>query len=183
MNRNARNKEIPRKDFKATATIPYIPGLTENIKHILENEQIRVTTKPMKTIKDVLPKQKDKLDSNLRRGAVYKIPCKNCDGVYIGETGRNVTTRIKEHKRDLNPHNMAKLDEKELKKKSALVKHVFNQEHCIDFNKYEILEFEPNYNKRRFLESFYIHQIRTAFNDKENCFYSKIYSKISFNHS
>ena len=33
----------------------------------------------------------------LRRGAVYKIHRNNCDGIYINETGRKITTRQTEH--------------------------------------------------------------------------------------
>ena len=32
-------------------------------------------------------------------GIVWSIPCKDCDSVYIGETGRIGTVRIKKHKR------------------------------------------------------------------------------------
>ena len=33
--------------------------------------------------------------------------------------------------------------------------------------------------KRRFLESFFIHNSENAINDKENCFYSKIYDNLA----
>ena len=42
-------------------------------------------------------------------GAVYKIKCCDCQASYIGETGRNLSTRLTEHKRatrdgDVNNH-------------------------------------------------------------------------------
>ena len=42
-------------------------------------------------------KGKDKPED--RPGAVYKIHCSDCQATYIGETGRNLTTRLTEHKR------------------------------------------------------------------------------------
>ena len=40
---------------------------------------------------------------------VYKIPCLDCTGVYIGETGRSFKTRPKEHQRDVKPDIIAQL--------------------------------------------------------------------------
>ena len=34
-----------------------------------------------------------------RQGAVYRIKCTDCQVTYIGETGRNLKTRLTEHKR------------------------------------------------------------------------------------
>ena len=39
-------------------------------------------------------------------GAVYKIHCSNCQATYIGETGRNLTTRLTEHKRATKKGNL-----------------------------------------------------------------------------
>ena len=32
---------------------------------------------------------------------VYQVPCGSCEKSYIGETGRGMEKRLKEHKRDL----------------------------------------------------------------------------------
>ena len=32
-----------------------------------------------------------------KSGLAYKIPCRDCDAVYIGETGRSLKTRKREH--------------------------------------------------------------------------------------
>ena len=42
---------------------------------------------------------KDKDKPQNRQGAVYKIKCCDCKATYIGETGRNLNTRLTEHKR------------------------------------------------------------------------------------
>ena len=55
-----------------------------------------------------------------KRGAIYKIPCKDCLNVYFGETSRCFITRLLEHKRDLKPINLAKLKEDHLNKKNCI---------------------------------------------------------------
>ena len=40
---------------------------------------------------------------------IYKIHCKDCSGVYIGETGRCFNTHLSEHKRYSKPIDLAKL--------------------------------------------------------------------------
>ena len=46
-----------------------------------------------------LVRPKDALETTKQDGVVYKIPCE-CGKVYIGETGRAMQDRIKEHDRD-----------------------------------------------------------------------------------
>ena len=152
------------------------------LKKLLEFSKrfIKVCTKPIKTIKNILPITKDFIDFNQRTGAIYQIPCKNCSGIYIGETSRSFKTRCSEHKRDLNPRNLAKIDDNNINKKTALVKHVVNFQHNIDFDNSSILAFESDFFKRRFLESFFINNKITTVNDKENCFYNEIYTAASF---
>ena len=82
-----------------TATIPYIKGTFETIARILQPYNIRVAHKPITTLRQLLTNVKDKDEPNDRQGAVYKIKCCDCQATYIGETGRNLNTRLTEHKR------------------------------------------------------------------------------------
>ena len=41
-----------------------------------------------------------------RKGVVYEIPCHKCEKSYIGETGRTLSKRIKEHKYAVCSMNM-----------------------------------------------------------------------------
>ena len=38
----------------------------------------------------------------------YSVECGDCDGVYIGETGRRFETRLKEHIKDKSNSNVGK---------------------------------------------------------------------------
>ena len=78
----------------------------------------------------------------------------------------------------MKPINLAKLKEDDLNKKTALVKHCFNCEHMIDFGNFEILDYNIDYDKRKFLESFYINNAKNSINDKDRNVFPKIYSNI-----
>ena len=76
---------------------------------ILQPYNIRVAHKPITTLRRLLTNVKDKDKPEDRQGAVYKIKCCDCQASYIGEIGRNLSTRLTEHKRatrnsDVNNH-------------------------------------------------------------------------------
>ncbi len=41
---------------------------------------------------------KDRLPTQKQRNVVYKMPCSECPSSYVGQTGRQFGTRMKEHK-------------------------------------------------------------------------------------
>ena len=53
----------------------------------------------MFTLRRLLTNVKGKDKTQDRPGAVYKLKCSDCEATDIGETGRNLTTRLNEHKR------------------------------------------------------------------------------------
>ena len=56
--------------------------------------------KPQTTLRQVLVHPEDKVEKQKKAGVVYKIPCSQCEKVYIGETGRQLGTRITEHRKE-----------------------------------------------------------------------------------
>ena len=96
---------------------------------------IRVAHKPMITLRQLLTNIKDKDEPRNRQGAVYKINCSDCHASYIGETSRNLTTRLTEHKRatrkgDVNNH---------------IAEHHRLTNHTIDWDSAQCLTFSTNY--------------------------------------
>ena len=51
----------------------------------------------MSTLRGLLTNVQDKPED--RHGVVHKIKCCDCQVTHIGETGRNLSTRLTEHKR------------------------------------------------------------------------------------
>ena len=128
-----------------TVTIPYIKGTSETISRILQPYNIRVAHKPTTTLRQLLTNVKDRDEPNNRQGAVCKIKCSDYQASYIGETGRNLNTRLTEHKRatrngDANNH--------------IAVHHQLTK-HNIDWDSAQCLTYSTNYFQRLTLESWY----------------------------
>ena len=138
----------------ATSTIPYIRGTSKTIARILRPYNIRVAHKPIFTLQRLLTNVKGKDESEDRPGAVYKMNCCDCQATYIGETGRNLTMRLTEHKwatkkGDLN-NNTAE--------------HHLKTSHAIDWVSATCLTYSTNYYRQITLESWFTNLEQTALN-------------------
>ena len=83
-------------EFKSTAVMPYIKEVPEPFRRHLQQQEIRTVFKSDITLRSRLVRQKDPADPNKQDDVVYKIRC-TCGKVYIGETGRSMQERMKEH--------------------------------------------------------------------------------------
>ena len=90
-------------------SLPYIKGTTDRI---LRKQDIPVTFTPPNTIGKMVDSAKDQVDPRNQKG-MYIIPC-SCGKVYIGETGRSLNIRFKEHALDIT---------RDRANKSALAEH------------------------------------------------------------
>ena len=79
-------------------------------------------------------------------GVVYGIKCSNCTQIYIGQTGRPLKERLKEHERAIKKSDMA----------NACARHVVNTRHTINLEDVAIVHRENNVNTRLILESYTI---------------------------
>ena len=105
-------------------------------------------------IRHLLTNVNDRDELNNRQGAVYKIKCSNCQASYIGETGRNLNTRLTEHKRatrngDANNH---------------IVVHHQLTNHNNDWDSAQCLTYSTNYFQPLTLESWYTNLEQTPLN-------------------
>ena len=105
-------------------------------------------------MRQLLTNVKDKDEPNDRQGAVYKIKCCDCQATYIGETGRNLNTRLTEHKRatrngDLN---------------NNIAEHHLQTDHRIDWDSAECVIYSTDYYQRLTLESWFTNLEQTPLN-------------------
>ena len=98
--RNAAKPKPPREPEEpptSTVYIPYVAGLSEDLRRICKKHNIRTIFKTPSTLRHQLMKVKDTDPMVKRSGVVYQIPCGGCGQSYIGETKRPLETRLKEH--------------------------------------------------------------------------------------
>ena len=124
-------------------------GVTEPIKRGLQQIGVGEAMKPIFPLSSKFLKPKDCVLDYEKSGLVYQISCCDCDAVYIGETGRSITTRKRER-----VDAVKNLDVK----KSALCQHVVNKDHAIDWGNVEILKRESHWHRRRVTEGFLLYQ-------------------------
>lgn len=134
-------------DWKGFATLPYVKGVTERIQRILVDKNVRVCAKPVRTLKQMLSRPKDPIPIDKKTGVVYEIPCKDCSTRYIGETGRALSTRVKEHQACVR---LGKYEN------SALAEHANTLGHDVSWNDTKILASNSHWLKRRITEAWMI---------------------------
>ena len=78
---NALDEREPATSF---AVIPYIQGVTEPIKRVLNSHNVKVAQKPFQTLGHIFAKPKDPVTKEQRTDAIYSIPCNDCDNEYRG---------------------------------------------------------------------------------------------------
>ena len=91
---NALDEREPATGF---AVIPYIQGVMEPIKRILNSHNVKVAQKPFRTLGHIFVKPKDPATKEQRTDAIYSVPCNDCE--YIGQTKGQFGTRLKEHQK------------------------------------------------------------------------------------
>ena len=71
----------------STTRCHVVKGLTEAVSRIFNKFGAGVASKLHRTIRNELVHPKDKVQFEEVSECIYQILCKNCDKVYVGETG------------------------------------------------------------------------------------------------
>ena len=137
--RKEQSREHPEEEPEHTKSInlPYIQGLSEQLKPALNKHNIKATFYTQTTLRSLLSKPKDPIPKEDRNNAVYQLNCKDCEAVYVGETKRTLNIRAEEHITAI----------KTASKKSHTAEHCWKYNHDFDWKHKKILDFEKLENK------------------------------------
>lgn len=140
--------------------LPFIPHITPNIQKILKKYNILTVFRSSNKLNSIIKLGKDPVNNSDLNDVVYKICCKQCEKIYIGQTKRTLKTRINEHKKDIDKINQANLN--------VISKHRIDNNHDFDWDTVKILDKEPNLQKRLISEMFHIHLNKNCINKMED---------------
>jgi hypothetical protein len=96
-------------------TFTYFSPLIRRITNLFKNTNLKVAFRATNTIQQQLTKKENCKDPS----GIYKLECNTCHKAYVGQSGRAITVRYKEHIRYIRTNNP----------KSAYATHILNNRH------------------------------------------------------
>ena len=122
--------------------------ISEPIRRILAPLNIfRKCFRPHRSLRNILTHVKDPIALEHRTGVVYSIPCHDCPVTYVGQTGRMLFHRLKEHKQAFRSANSST---------SAVAEHAISSSHTIAWDKTSVIDSNPHLHPRCALEAWHI---------------------------
>ena len=141
--------------LKKTVTLPYIPGISEKLGRICRTFKIRAVYTSKDTLCRSLRNLKPERPKDATKNVVYQIPCKGCDGCYIGETCRKLSKRVEEHKKAV----------KGCDESNGVAKHAWEHSHHPNWDAVKILDKESNWHRRKIKEALHMKLHPKAFSE------------------
>lgn len=144
---NVNKREFCRKNL---LVLPYHETFT-GLPNMLKKFNINVCFSNKNTVKNVLIKNSPQCNE----GCVYTIPCKHCNKYYIGQTGKSLELRKKQHMYSIRAGQDS----------NALFVHVRDNNHVINWNNSKEIKTSKSLVDRNIIESSLIKQ---TFNENLN---------------
>ena len=132
-------------DEQKMLVLPYVKGLSEKIRLVCRPLNIKTAFRSSSTLRSLLTHVKAPTPPEEQKCVVYRVPCE-CGSVYVGETGRQMKTRIEEHKRAVmkaDPNN-------------AIAEHVWSTGHKIQWDETTSIDHDGDWFRRRIKEALHI---------------------------
>lgn len=133
--------------------ITYTKGLFEQLNKIGKKFKINLAPRAVNKIKNKLTnKVMNAQNSEFDQGVIYKVKC-SCGKCYIGESGRRVSDRMNEHKKDVEYG----------KKTSAIFEHILENKSCnFKWDEVKVLKKSKEVYVRKFIENEMIEKFKDS---------------------
>ena len=146
------------KENKKVITLPYMPTMKE-VTSKINDQDYKFAFRYQNTIRNKLCKNKLTANENTQQGeggGVYVIDCMDCQEKYVGETGRGLEIRLREHKGAVTRNSPG----------SAVAKHCWEKDHRMDFRNSKMVFKNNNISHRRVVEGALIRELRVVDGNK-----------------
>jgi len=153
------NESNDSTDSKKIIVLPYINNISELIASTINKANYITGYRVLNNLREFIKVHKDKNELFSNNNVVYKIHCKDCSASYVGQTKRQLKTRVKEHS------NNYKLTPS---RHSVITEHILKYSHSFDWEKIEILDTEPNFFKRSVSEMLHIKEQLNGINAQKD---------------
>ena len=138
--------------------VPYFPTVTNRLKQVLKPFDIQLVASSQYTLRKKLCNYKDKPPPSGASG-IYRVPCIDCDSVYIGQTRRSIATRLQEHAAAISSSKI---------ERSSVAEHAVEHSHSIDMiNADKVKTVNKNY-KLDAWESLFMANATTTLMNRED---------------
>ncbi|CAH1264225.1 Hypp2915 [Branchiostoma lanceolatum] len=151
-------KHMQKRKTTANATIPYIQGVSEKLRIILQDFNIATSFKPYSTLRQKLVHPKDRVRKHIKSDVIYRLKCEHpqCRDTYIGETSQPLKTRYNQHCRATAS-----------KYSSAIYHHMkHHRGHSFRLETTDVLDREPRWYERGIREAIYERIYKPTLNRK-----------------
>jgi predicted GIY-YIG superfamily endonuclease len=163
-----------RKDMtmKKLAPFTYTGRETTFITNLFEKTDLRITMPTNNSLQKLLTHKTQTPDKYSRSGA-YKLSCLDCNKAYIGQTGKSITQRFKEHKNSFKANRNT----------SNYAKHLLEHSHTFGpiFETMQILQYQIKGTHLNTIERYFIYKefsINNNLNDEYNISSNKIFNAL-----
>ncbi|XP_011859630.1 PREDICTED: uncharacterized protein LOC105557094 [Vollenhovia emeryi] len=147
------SKELPSQlkltalDAASVRTVTHLNIDSERFSNIVSKFDFRIAYSCHHPLGRFIKTGKDNLDKLAHSDVVYQIPCKDCDATYVGQTKRQLGTRVKKHYNDIKRNPASP---------SVISCHRMDASREFDWESVAILDEEPSYHKRLISEKIHI---------------------------
>jgi hypothetical protein len=149
------NNKVPKtkQNKNEWAKFTYIGKETKFITKLFKDSPIQISYTTNNTINKILSNRPNQTQTHnqFNKSGVYQLTCPDCNMKYIGQTGRPLHVRFREHFRDFKHNN---------NNKSKFAMHLLDNKHSIGHIS-DIMEVLYTTTKGRFMdtvEKFYIYK-------------------------